>query len=152
MICNFKPGEETQISEMINRVFDEFIGPEYSEKGRENFRTFADPQSILERNNLLLTYKIEDNIVGMIEVKNFNHICLFFVDPQYQNRGIGRQFMDKVKMLVKDKTDYITVNSSIYAENIYKSLGCKRVGELQEKDGIKFIPMKIMFDHINSNV
>ncbi len=36
----------------------------------------------------------------------------------------------------------ITVNSSPYAEKIYGRLGFNKVMELQEKNGIKFIPME----------
>ena len=36
----------------------------------------------------------------------------------------------------------ISVNSSIYAENIYIKLGFRKINDIQEKNGIKYIPMK----------
>ena len=36
----------------------------------------------------------------------------------------------------------ISVNSSIFAENIYSKLGFIKTNEIQEKDGIKFVPME----------
>jgi predicted GNAT family N-acyltransferase len=36
----------------------------------------------------------------------------------------------------------MTVNSSFYGEKIYKKLGFIKTEEAQEKNGIKYIPMK----------
>lgn len=87
MVCNFIPGEETELSRMINFVFDDFVGSEYSD--------------------------------------------------------LGKELLNKAIQLVKDKSNYLTVNSSIYAEKIYTKLGFNKTDVLQEKNGIKFIPMKM---------
>jgi predicted GNAT family N-acyltransferase len=36
----------------------------------------------------------------------------------------------------------ITVNSSFFAEKIYSKMGFMKTDEMQEKDGIKYIPME----------
>jgi predicted GNAT family N-acyltransferase len=144
MIDIFSVGEETEISSLIIKIFDEFIGSEYSELGQQNFRSFASPKSILERNmngNILLTYKINKQIVGIIEVRENKHICLFFVDPTHHNKGIGRQLMQKLLQMLVGKTESLSVYSSKFAEPIYQKLGFKSLGKLKEKDGIKYIPM-----------
>ena len=148
MINDFSFGEETEISDLILRVFDEFIGYEYSEKGKNTFRGYVSSQSISDRfrkGNMLLTCRIDNSIAGIIEVRDNNHISLFFVDPAYQKRGIGKALMHEVFKRLTGKTETISVNSSKYAEPVYKKLGFKRTGSLQEKDGIIFIPMEKAF-------
>ena len=144
MINCFSVGEETEISSLVLKVFDEFIGFEYSETGRNNFRNFASSESILKRHidgNILLTYKIDKKIVGFIEVRENKHICLFFVDPSFHHKGIGRILMKEIISQLTGKTASISVNSSKYAEPVYKKLGFETIDKIQEKDGIIFIPM-----------
>lgn len=145
MICDFVPGEEIKIVKMIYKAFEKYIAKEYSELGIKNFYEFVNPEEIMNRQNsgnIIKTYKINNNIVGMIEVKENNHICLLFVDPEYHKQGIGKKLIDEIVELLKEKTDIITVNSSTFAENIYKSYGFSETDKQQEKNGIIFIPMK----------
>ena len=144
MINIFSIGEESEISDLILRVFDQFVGFEYSETGRNHFRNYVRPESIIERykiGNIMITYKNDNKITGFIEVRDNEHISLFFVDPDYHKRGIGKLLMQEVLKILKGKTDIISVNSSKYAVPVYNSLGFKETGVLQEKDGIQFVPM-----------
>ena len=146
MIENFKPGDEKEVSDLVIRVYEQFIAPDFSEKGRKTFLDYATPDVILERfkaGNIILCRKEEGRIVGMIEVRENSHISLFFIDPDYHNRGIGRQLLDEVISRLRGKTDFLTVHSSIYAEKIYEKFGFFRIGELEETDGILHIPMKL---------
>lgn len=95
--------------------------------------------------NTIKTYKLNNKIVGMMEVKENNHICLFFVDPDHHKQGIGKKLIDEIVKSLKEKSDFITVNSSTFAENIYRGYGFNRTDKIQEKDGIIFVPMKKTF-------
>jgi predicted GNAT family N-acyltransferase len=67
------------------------------------------------------------------------------VDEQYQNRGIGKKLFDYALNEINNMypgNKEITVNSSIFAEKIYTKLGFEKTAELQEQDGIQFIPMR----------
>lgn len=148
MICDYVSGEETEIIKMINKAFEKYIVKEYSDLGVKNFYEFVNPEAIINRyksGNIIKTYKLNNEIVGMIEVKNNNHICLFFVDPEHHKQGIGKKLIDEIFKLLKGKSDFITVNSSTFAENIYKSYGFTKTDKLQEKNGILFVPMKKVF-------
>ena len=68
------------------------------------------------------------------------HIALFFVDGNYHRRGIGRQLWNAV--LKNNTATEISVNSSIYALEIYKKLGFEQIDDICESDGIKYVPMK----------
>ena len=146
MIKLFSIGQEEAVSNLISSVFNEFVGYEYSDEGNKVFNDFIKPENILDRfknGNLILTYQLEDQIVGMIELRDNNHVCLFFVDKKYHNNGIGRELFQEALLRIKRYTDFLEVNASPFSEKIYSKLGFIAAGEQTEKNGIKFIPMKM---------
>jgi len=148
MICDFIPGEEIEIQDMIDKGFKKYISAEYSEIGIQNFNTFVNSEALLNRynsGNIIKTCKVNGKIVGMVEVKDNNHICLFFVDPDNHKQGIGKKLMEEIFSIIKRKSDCITVNSSTFAEKVYQALGFVKAEEQQEKNGIIYIPMKKTF-------
>jgi GNAT superfamily N-acetyltransferase len=146
-IQELKIDETEYVLNMVNNIFDEFIGKDYSEEGNNAFKESITLQNILNRINAKSSYffvaKYGNEIIGMIGTKNKNHISLFFVKKEFQGKGIGKKlleyYLDKIK---KENIEIITVHSSIYAEKIYSKLGFKKTGEIEEKNGIKYIPME----------
>lgn len=146
MVKHFSPGQEEEVSRLVSSVFNEFIGCEYTEEGNTVFNDFIAPEKILERYNngdILLTFQQDGSIIGMIEVRDNNHISLFFVGKKHHNTGIGRALLNETVSMVKGKTDLLTVNASPFSEKIYRKLGFERTGEKTEKNGIIFIPMRM---------
>lgn len=131
--------ELPQAIALAERVFLEFEAPEYEQQGVETFLAFIhSPASVSE----LACFGAfsEGDIVGMIAMRNINHISLFFVETAWQGRGIGRALFHAARDACS--ADTITVNSSPYAVEIYRSLGfVPLIGE-QVKDGIRFTPMR----------
>ena len=142
MINKLKQEHLIKIQQMIKTTFDLYIGSDYSKEGVESFYRYIDRNNMLKRlkDKAYQSYVYEVNglIVGMIEMKDYCHISLFFVERKFQRQGIGQALFNKVK----DHTiGEITVNSSPYAVTIYEKLGFKKVvGELV-KNGITYIPM-----------
>jgi len=134
---------------LINEVFDEFVGKDYADKGKETFKDFINPKNALERynskNSVCYVARYKSEIIGILEIRSNNHISLFFVKSEFHGKGIGKKlwkhFLDKIKK-ENIEVDKVTVNSSIFAENIYARLGFVKTHELQESDGIKFIKME----------
>jgi len=146
MIKPFSLGQENELYNLITSVFNEFIGFEYTEEGNKVFNDFIKPEKILDRHkngNIILTYEKNGRIIGMIEVRDNNHICLFFVDEKYHNKGIGRKLFNEMLLKIEGKTEYLEVNASPFSENIYSKLGFKSIGKKTEINGILFIPMKM---------
>jgi GNAT superfamily N-acetyltransferase len=134
---------------MVNNVFREFVGKDYSEEGNNTFMDYIEPKNILERfkneNNNFYVAKYYDEIIGAMEIKNKDHISLFFVIKKYHGKGIGKKlFGNYIKTLKQNNNEIktITVNSSFYGEKIYAKLGFIKTEEAQEKNGIKYIPME----------
>ena len=145
---HLKIDEIDQYSDLINTVFDEFVGMDYSEEGNNSFKDFIKKDNILEKfNNGIYQYfvaKCNKEIIGILEIRNKNHISLFFVKKEYHKQGIGKKLFEHYKESIKenDNIKILSVNSSIFAENIYSKLGFFKINEIQEKNGIKYIPME----------
>ena len=137
------------VSNMINNVFDEFVGEDYSEEGNKVFKDYISPRNILtrlnEKNSRFFTARQGDEIIGILEIKNMDHISLFFIKKGFHGKGIGKKLFKYYLRSIKNENSEIktiSVNSSIYAEKIYSKLGFVKTDEMQEKDGIKYVPME----------
>lgn len=133
-----------EFAAFIKTVYDEFVARDYCEEGNATFYKYIEEKEIecrLAQGGLFFIYKGDTRIRGGIEIRNLNHISLFFVDKHFQGRGIGKNlFAYALEHIVRhDKNaTYVEVNSSPYAKDIYKKLGFEQKSELLEKNGIKY--------------
>jgi GNAT superfamily N-acetyltransferase len=145
-IRKIKKGEEKQICRMILDVFDEFIAPDYCVEGIKEFRQYVNPELITQRlqiNCLIYVAEVENNIAGVLELRDNNHISLLFVKKQYQNQGIAKELVGKATAVcIKNNGGKLEVNSSPYAVNIYKRLGFITTDWEKTVDGIRFTAME----------
>lgn len=139
-----------QASSLVWRVFTEFVAPGYSLEGIETFRKFIQPvemnKSLESGRFFFLGFFDDERLVGVIAMRDFNHVSLLFVDKAYHCRGIAKElFKIAINKCIYRNSDLteITVNSSPYAVNIYKKLGFYITSEETTKDGITYIPMKL---------
>ncbi|MBO5178799.1 MAG: GNAT family N-acetyltransferase [Clostridia bacterium] len=147
--------EEKEMQNAVNlslKVFLEYEAPDYSEEGvREFEKTINDKEWILEKE---IIGAFENNrLIGLIAIKNYNHIALFFVDSDYQGKGIGKKLFQEICKL--NNCGYYTVNSSPYAKSIYEHLGFKCTSEEKCVNGMRFYPMindKIFEYKINKKI
>ncbi|MGN0455623.1 MAG: GNAT family N-acetyltransferase [Acutalibacteraceae bacterium] len=119
-------------------MFLQFEAPEYSQEGIDNFRASLDDK---ERTKAMKWYGAFDNgkLIGVLTMREPQHISGFFVRSDYQGKGFGRMLFEAMK------TDYekqeFTVNSSPYAVKIYEHLGFVPTDTEQTVTGIRFTPM-----------
>jgi len=144
-------GDLQNALDLVWRVFFEFEAPSYSHDGVAEFRKFIEIDSIKEKfkNNELIFFGAfdEEKIVGVIAVSKSLHISLLFVEKNYHRQGIAKNLFT----LMLDSSDisgkeYVTVNSSPYAYEVYKRLGFEPIGFEQVKNGIIFTPMQYKID------
>ena len=145
----FKDGQDKIISDLVWRVFSEFEVPDYSEEGVNTFKEIIVPERIAEKikNEGFKVYCCfnESILVGVLGVRDKTHISLLFVDKRYHRKGIAKELL---RLVIVDIQKFnpelreITVNSSPYAVKIYEKLGFMAIDNMQEKDGIKYTPMK----------
>ncbi len=131
---------------MVKEVFFEHIAPLYSRQGVDEFFIYIDSRHTLNRqrgSHIILEAFDEatNSIVGMIETRNKNHVCLFFVKSAYQRKGVGRLLLQEAIKRVPLQNS-ITVNASPNAVEAYKALGFNEAGKMKEEQGIRFMPMR----------
>ena len=142
-------GEEAKVCRAVIDCFNEFVAPDYSKEGVEEFLKYVVPSCMRDRlaqGNFVLVAMDGDILIGVIEVRSNNHISLLFVQKQYQKRGIARHLL---KLAIErcrkaeNNLEAIDVNSSLYAVSIYEKLGFERVDTEKSVNGIRFVPMKL---------
>ena len=83
----------TEAMFLVKEVFDEFEAPFYSQEGITSFYKFIDLKNIetkLENNEIILYGVLLNNkIVGVLGLKNPNHICLLFIDKNHHKKRIS---------------------------------------------------------------
>jgi ribosomal protein S18 acetylase RimI-like enzyme len=144
-----KPGEESEVFDLVFRTFSEFIAPHYSRAGVLEFLKYIRPGYLLERlqkDHFFLLATAQRKIIGIIEVRENSHISLLFVDRQFQQRGIARELLRRtLRICLKKKPDLskISVNASPNSVRIYQRLGFRPAGSEQVKRGIRYTPMTL---------
>lgn len=134
-------GAETEDAlKLIWETFLAFVAPGYSQQGIDSFYRFIHDRESVDSLELFGAYDGPE-LKGVIAVREGGtHISCFFVSAEYQNKGVGRLLWEYLKAS-HDNTEF-TVNSSPFAVPIYHKLGFQDTGAEQQKDGIRYTPMK----------
>jgi ribosomal protein S18 acetylase RimI-like enzyme len=148
-IRDMHPNEASEVSTLVQTVFGRYEAPDYSAEGVIEFQKYNTPQQLIERlnkNHFVLVAIANNRIVGMIEIRNHQHISLFFVHSEFHGQGIGKALWANAVERCKDSDvnanfSVFTVNSSPYAVSIYERLGFYKKSPEQVMNGIRFIPM-----------
>lgn len=113
------------------------------------------PDAILEevrnKKNRFLVAEEDGIMVGVLAGKRRSvgvgsdtscHIRHFYVARPGQ--GIGRRLWEEMRWrLLADEVDYVTVNSTAFAQQVYEKLGFQAFGEAHEHEGILFQSMEL---------
>lgn len=148
-IEKYQNGQEYAVSDLIKRVYDEFVSCDYNVEGNQFFYDWIQPVKIAERqikNRSMYTATIGLRIVGVIEIRENNRISLLFVDKDYQGLGIAKKLFQASLIECKKrdgKLDRFYVHASPFSVPVYKKLGFVETDELQENHGIKYLPMEM---------
>ncbi|MCP4346489.1 MAG: GNAT family N-acetyltransferase [Desulfobacterales bacterium] len=146
---NIKPANANQIHSFIAKVFNQFVAPNYSKGGIEEFMKYIQPNELvkhLETNHFGVKALCGSKIVGVIILRDNKHIALFFVDSQHQKKGIGKElFRNALSQCRHNDADVsrITVNASPNSVDAYKKLNFELTDKEQCVNGIRFVPMSI---------
>ena len=121
--------------------------PDYSPEGVGEFKRILSDEAYI---NSLKVYGAfyDDKLVGVLAVREPQHISLFFVKAEFQKQGIGRKLFERLK---KDSAEKVfTVNSSPFAVGIYEKLGFTATDSEQVTNGIRYTPMKYVIPVLRS--
>ncbi|KLI21756.1 acetyltransferase [Brachyspira hyodysenteriae] len=130
------------ISLLAKNIYLKYNSNLDTNEGINNVLTFISANNMRLRffmqGSLMLIAKNEyDIIVGMLEITDFDHISLFFVDDKYFKLGIASSLFEEAKNILN--SDKYTVKSSHYACEFYKKLGFVELyNDIQEENGVHF--------------
>jgi len=150
IIRDINSSEEVKVSGFIEKVFSSQIAPLFTEEGVHEFSSYIRPLAFADRmstgNNFLLIAETNDEnreFAGIIEVRDYSHISLFFVDSDLQRKGVGRLLLKTaIDKCLEKGTREITVHSSPNSVTAYMRFGFIKQGDETEQNGIKYVPMK----------
>ena len=133
---------------LIDGVFTEFVAPDYSDEGIEEFRrhiSFGALGGKLSYGELIAWGWYDSGMIGgVIAISPSRHINLLFVARRYQGRGVACALLDRALVYygAQGTRSEITVNASPFAVPIYRKLGFAETGDERTVNGIRFIPMR----------
>ena len=121
-------------------VFSEYESPDYSAEGTEEFRRCLHDEGYLSGLHYYGAFD-GDKLIGEIAIRpERKHICFYFVDGRYHQRGIGTSMFLRLLEDYPDET--ITLNASPYGLPFYQAIGFVQTDEEKTVNGIRFTPMK----------
>lgn len=132
---------------LAETVFMQFEAPEYSEQGVESFLSFLWGSSVKEmlENGSYVVWGCYSGaeLVGMMAMRDSEHISLAFVMGDFHRQGIGRMLYAEAKRhALSHGKRSITVNASPYGVPFYRAVGFKETDMELIADGIRYTPMK----------
>lgn len=140
-------GEEKTIVPLIREAFDTHISVSYSAQGVIEFYKYIDVAAIRKRmqeNHEIYTAVSGHTVIGIIELRNHNHISLLFVKNEHKGTGVGKILLQHaVDRMTQGGVREITVNSSPNSIGFYASQGFVPLGAEEVTQGIRSLSMKL---------
>ena len=138
-----------QIISFIRAIYDDAVAPNYSPQGNAEFYKYLDSKAMqerLENNHWILKASDQAELVGVIEIRDNNHLSMLFVKTDKQRQGIGRQLLSAaIEAIKKNRPNLktLTVHSSPNSVTAYEKMGFESLGEEQTVNGIRFTTMQM---------
>ena len=142
----------------LHLVWDVFIrenAGSCTQQGIEEFARFIKMENfmpLVERGEMIVFGVVEGQELGGIgAVQSDGHISLLFVRPDLRRRGIAKALVNEMCRFCTMQLALmrITVNASVVSTEAYHHMGFRDLAPVQEKDGIRFVPMELMVSPAN---
>ena len=93
-----------------------------------------------------LVAELENELVGVVALRDNSHLYHLFIAQAHQGRGLGRSLWLLVKQAAirAGNGGLFTVNSSLNAIPVYLSFGFIPSGPKIEKHGVAYVPMRLV--------
>lgn len=139
--------EASAVSHLAASVFSEAVLESFEPEGVVNFLHFLSTENLVWRSHngyFVLVAKRNAKVIGMIELRDHDHISLLFVDGNVQGLGIGRKLIElAVRECQSRKADLaeITVSATLNAVGFYERVGFQATKSVVLERGMRFVPM-----------
>lgn len=130
--------------------FSDFQAEDCSEEAIDEFWRSIDQEYMIQQygdGTIRFWGAFEDDfMVGVCAIREMRQVELLYVDAGYHRLGIGSSLLKKAVMDTKEialDMSQLRVNASPYSVPFFQAMGFEPVGEMQEMDGLKFLPMTV---------
>ncbi|MEH6444374.1 MAG: GNAT family N-acetyltransferase [Oceanospirillaceae bacterium] len=136
------------ISGLISTLVIKHIAPSCSDTGTQILLNSMDVNSIksyIDQGYQYHVAEVNNEIVGVVAVKDNSHLYHLFVDDLYQGKGFAKQLWQHAKSqcIKQGNNGTFTVNSALNAVQVYKKWGFIPYMDVRERGGIKDLPMRL---------
>lgn len=141
--------EETDFQaalKLAENVFMQFEAPTFSKRGVESFLSFIWGERVRgmfsDGSFAVWGCYYGDELVGMLALRDCEHISLAFVRADFHRQGVGRMLYAAAKAEAGSHgIRRITVNASDYGIPFYRAMGFRETDMRLLSDGILYTPM-----------
>lgn len=151
-VCKIGPDRLRDALDLVWEVFGKYEAPDYEEIGVKTFQHFIEYGNMVERlrqgEMKFWGCYLNSYLVGVIALRQGQHISLLFVRDRFHHLGIARKLLNVAVDAVESKEPevrVVTVNSSPYAVGFYEKMGFVALGPEKKADGIRFTSMRLTF-------
>lgn len=141
----FTPADAEVVAALVREVFDEHVAASFEADGISEMYAYLKAQGIAERAQTHITlvawqgYKA----VGVIEVRNVQHVSMLFIRTSHMGRGIATELVARAEAACRAAgSRAVTVNSSLNAQGFYRRMGFVANSEPKKYHGFAFAPME----------
>ncbi|MBQ7761482.1 MAG: GNAT family N-acetyltransferase [Clostridia bacterium] len=125
--------------DLVWLVFSEFEVPVFPREGAVEYKRII--EETRQKKNITFYGALDgERVVGVLGMRENNHIGYFYVNKDYHKRGIGKSLFKRMVQDYEKKT--FTVNAAPYGVPIYTRLGFVPTDKEQNVKGVIFTPMK----------
>jgi ribosomal protein S18 acetylase RimI-like enzyme len=142
-------GDALRISVLLSALAEEFIVRDFTSEGRLHLLAHFGVTEMEQRLKAAeYRFKLAEagaELVGVVGVRAATHLQYLFVAKSHQRAGLARRLWELARrdaIREGNAGGRFTVNASGYAVPAYERLGFRRVGPVQEKNGVRFQPME----------
>lgn len=125
--------------DLVWQVFSEFETPVFPPEGSVEYKRVIEET---RRKKNIKFYGALDNgvVIGVLGMRENNHIGYFYVNSAYHKRGIGKSLFERMKEDYEKKE--FTVNAAPYGVPIYTRLGFMATDTQKNVNGVIYTPMR----------
>lgn len=143
VIRDIKVEDYSKVSQLIQKTHRISFGKIYPKILVENLCKKYEPSKLAQKAKEIDYWIAEDKdlgkILGIIGLKD-NELRTFFVDPNFQGKGVGKSLYDHLEQVVRNKgIRKITLVGSPLGQPVYKKLGFVKLKDIhKERVGIPY--------------
>lgn len=125
--------------DLVWRVFSELETPLFEPQASVEYKRII--EETREKGNIVFFGALEnDRVVGVLGMRENNHIGYFYIDKNYHRQGIGKRLFNLMKSQYERKI--FTVNAMPTGVNAYLAMGFVQAGDLVNSNGVITTPMQ----------